>query len=92
MKTAVKVKIIGYKKKFPGPMEVYWEVWLIGASGRRLMADRLTLNRNYYARWYESDTFAGVGFGTIAHAKQWFTDNMESMYPEFVNAEREELL
>lgn len=89
MKNAVTVKIerdgVGFW--YRGSKST-WRVWLVGASGRKIIADTLTLNRNFYARWYESETYSGVGFKTLADAKQWFTKNMYAQHPEFVGDER----
>ena len=89
MKTEVNVKIerngVGFW--YQGSKST-WRIWLVGASGRKLLADMLNLKRNSYARWYESDTYAGVGFKTLADAKKWFTKNMYTRHPEFVGDER----
>ena len=86
MKNAVTVKI--EKRQFIRNDPPRYTVWLVGASGRKIIADVLTPNRNYFARWYESDTYTGVGFKTLAAAKKWFTQNMFEQHPEFVGDER----
>ena len=85
MKAAVKVWIVKAGERRTG---FYWQVWFIGASGRRIMVDCLTPDSNYYGKWYASDTFVGVGFKTLAAAKKWFTQNMFEQHPEFVGGER----
>jgi hypothetical protein len=86
VKNAVNVKI--EKRRFIRNDPPSYTVWLVGASGRKIIADVLTPNRNYFARWYESDTYVGVGFKTLAEAKKWYTQHMFEQHPEFVGDER----
>jgi hypothetical protein len=87
VKNAVNVKL--EKKPGKNGNKTTWIVWLVGASGRKMIADVLTqTGKPYHDRWYESDTYVGVGWELLYDAKQWFTKNMYLQHPEFVGDER----